>query len=229
MPCTRETERCSGTNQCCRNNLTELLLFVDEFMKRHEFQYWLAYGTLLGCVRDKTLIPWDEDIDLGITLNTSVVLLRYMSEFLKVGYSYKVSIHPNTGRILCITIFCSLINALHVDLDVFEPCQDFHMGKIARSIPFPGSFFPWRCIEPVGEGELSGGTLDKHKFPIPTEPEIFLDNFYGNDWRTPKIKKWIKERLLNDVLLEKSLQLTLENMPVYEFELGRTRGTVEHE
>lgn len=229
MACRRDTVRCQGTNQCCCNNLTDMLLFVAEFMRKHEFQYWLAYGTLIGCVRDKTLIPWDEDIDLGITLNTAIVMLMCMNEFLNEDYGYKVSLHPETGKVCTIGIFCSLKNSLHIDLDVFEPQQDFHIDKVARSIEFPGCYFPWRCIENMGEGELSGGTLDKHKFPIPSEPEIFLNNFYGNDWRTPKIKKWIKERILKDPHLAGSMRVKIENMPVYKYEPGRSRGTVEHE
>ncbi len=229
MACRRDTVRCTGTNQCCRNNLTDMLLFIDEFMKRHEFQYWLAYGTLIGCVRDKAVIPWDEDIDLGITLNTAIVLARHMNEFVKAGYNYKISLHPDTGQVLSISIFCSITNSLHVDMDVFQPVQDFHSDKVVQSIEFPGCYFPWRCIEPVGEGELSGGTLDKHKFPIPTEPQIFLDNFYGKDWRTPKIKQWIKERLLKDPMLSGSMRVKIENMPEYRYEAGRLRGKIEHE
>lgn len=41
-----------------------LLLKFDAFCKDHGLRYSLAGGTLLGAVRHKGFIPWDDDIDL---------------------------------------------------------------------------------------------------------------------------------------------------------------------
>ena len=42
----------------------ELLLQFDAYCKRHSLTYCLCGGTLLGAVRHKGFIPWDDDIDL---------------------------------------------------------------------------------------------------------------------------------------------------------------------
>jgi len=42
----------------------KILLYFDEFCKKHNLRYYLAGGTLIGAVRHKGFIPWDEDIDL---------------------------------------------------------------------------------------------------------------------------------------------------------------------
>ena len=41
-----------------------ILLCVSDFCDRHNLRYYLAYGTLIGAVRHKGYIPWDDDIDI---------------------------------------------------------------------------------------------------------------------------------------------------------------------
>lgn len=41
-----------------------LLKSIDELCREKGIQYFLAYGTLLGCIRHHGFIPWDDDVDL---------------------------------------------------------------------------------------------------------------------------------------------------------------------
>lgn len=61
-----------------QNMEKEMLYYVDRFCTERKIRYWICGGTLLGAVRHKGFIPWDDDIDIFMPWND---YQRFLAEF----------------------------------------------------------------------------------------------------------------------------------------------------
>jgi lipopolysaccharide cholinephosphotransferase len=82
----------------------EILKLIDSICKKHNINYWLDFGTLLGAARHKGFIPWDDDVDICVIRDEYEKLLEilhkelsqttyYVRERWEYGNSFQIRVN----------------------------------------------------------------------------------------------------------------------------------------
>ena len=148
----------------------ELLLKFKTILDQNGLAFYLAYGTLLGAVREKDFIKGDEDIDVYV--HDEKNLLRIIPEL------YKNDIK------ICRTDKNTLYSFMYHDgcfVDVYT-LRRYKFSLWGRKcFNLAGCATPKKYLVKTQKIEFLN-----EQFDCPNEPEKILEFWYGEDWREPK-------------------------------------------
>ena len=69
-------------------HIKEMLMAFHNICKEHDLHYYILFGTMLGAVRHKGFIPWDDDIDVGLPRPEYEMLIRHAKEWFPEPYEF---------------------------------------------------------------------------------------------------------------------------------------------
>lgn len=129
----------------------EILEIFDSLCKKLNLKYTLSSGTLIGAVRHKGFIPWDDDIDVAMPREDYETLIKEANKHLpegfflehysteKICYNFYAKIKDsNTTWIEDVTgVFPSINQGMYIDIFPIDRFSDpKKLNKFAKKIKF---------------------------------------------------------------------------------------------
>jgi hypothetical protein len=168
------------------------LAVVSEALTAEGIWHSLAYGTLLGAVRDRDIIPWDHDFDLFARPNDILRILALNGPLAPHGLEIVLLRYP--GSVLAMNPGgVAWFDPMHLQVrldgeyigDLFMP--SLFADGVLRIFDFatdvywtPHFSVPHSLFAETGAVVIRGRT-----YPAMGQAEAFLALMYGPNWRVP--------------------------------------------
>lgn len=112
----------------------KIIKLIDRICRDNNLQYSLFYGTLIGAIRHKGFIPWDDDLDIVMLRNDYDKLEKYFIEHEDELKPFKIFSYKNNPKYpYMLNRVCNTSFAM-----VSENEEDSGMGTFVDIYPFDG-------------------------------------------------------------------------------------------
>ncbi|GMF63861.1 unnamed protein product [Phytophthora fragariaefolia] len=174
---------------CYASVLHMLLMEVYEELKATGNTPNIMFGSLLGAVRNQSMIPFTEDTDIGFVnepkssdeLQEALLQKGYRMFFAGIWRVCVAPTHPLAGRLYDPSLpLTRKYTVPYVDLYEMVKVNEsyWYVGEFEGS---NGSLLPVDKVEPFSQVTING-----MQFSTVNDPKFFLSDAYGEDYMTPK-------------------------------------------
>ncbi len=159
---------------------SKVLMDLHALLETHQIPFFLAYGTLLGIYRDGEVLPHDKDLDVGLYWDCPrFKLLKVLTESGNYWIDPKSikGIEQDTSNSLFNMGVIEKGTGISIDFFFFKPEGPYLLSGF-HHLPYP---LIWR-FTPFNLQKIM---YKAKEFKTPGDPEVYLRDIYGPNWRIP--------------------------------------------
>lgn len=201
----------------------QMLYDIHQILSLYNLKYWSIGGTFLGVVRNKGLIPWDDDGDIGIMEKDIPNLKKLRNVFKKCGYSL-------VKDFFGFKIFYT--NRKHIqDFNYSFPFVDvFVYKKIGKYIKpaykqvretWPKDYFLHSEL-----ARLKLMRFGNYSLYCPSRYERYLSTLYGDDWNKVAYRQYDHAKEMEVQSVKVSITQEMRN-PAKPYDKVRNRRCIK--
>ena len=164
----------------------QMLKDVHELLTLKKIPYWADFGTMLGAIRHKGIIPWDDDMDISIDRSQALQVEALAPLLHKLGYGlvpffFGYKIFPLDGEPYIHE--GKEYNFTTPYLDIFLTFVEDN--KVFYTSPSWGNRGDLKLYKTLDElFPLKDYTFGSFTVKGPRDPSLYFNAFYGNNWYT---------------------------------------------
>ena len=158
----------------------EVLQEIDKICKRHDIKWFAEWGTLLGAVRHKGYIPWDDDVDIAMMREDYVRFQHYAKQEIPKGWRILDIKDENYDELLI-----RVVNATNITPQNEEFVKKFHGCPYCIGVDIT-------CLDHIPKDKESEEVLLAW---------LKAANYIGKQWESDKVpmeEKWDVVGLLEE-------------------------------
>lgn len=221
--------------------LLEMLRWFQDFCEKNKLRYYVLGGTMLGAIRHKGFIPWDDDIDVGMPRGDYQKLIRLMSKkesgryIIETPYStaldfcYPYSKIYNTATTLVENYHKPLVRGIFIDVfpldgmgnnekdalmnyTYIRRMYNFYLSRVVTYRPERSAY---KNVIAFTSKLIPEFIINNRNLRIKLDQECKKKNFDDCNWGGNVFGNWGFNEIMPNAVMGKPVKYSFENIEVY--------------
>lgn len=160
---------------------TSILFHTQEIICKSglNLDFFFAFGTLLGIIRDGELLGRDMDLDMVVFVQDNEDVFRFRSYLEKNDY---IRLHSFEVDGVGITQDAFIYDDIMIDINYARKYEDVYYNYIFFNLQTEKNKI---LIFPFSTGKTKQIKFKNYGINVPSEPEKYLKETYGEKWQIP--------------------------------------------